>query len=127
MGHNTKSESRFRDERSREVFRRITGNSEDRIKANWILGVMVIGFSIATVAGRAQAIAVGADGKMQQEKPAALIAPEKQSTAEQLAKLFEVMRIKQQMQSRRTMVPAMVQQQIQSAMKQSEAELPAGS
>ena len=97
------------------------------MKANWILGVMVIGFSIATVAGRAQAIAVGADGKMQQEKPAALIAPENQATAEQLAKLFEVMRIKQQMQSMRTMVPAMVQQQIQSAMKQSEAELPAGS
>jgi len=88
---------------------------------------MVIGFSIATVAGRAQAIAVGADGKMQQEKPAALIAPENQATAEQLAKLFEVMRIKQQMQSMRTMVPAMVQQQIQSAMKQTEEGLPAGS
>jgi uncharacterized protein len=97
------------------------------MKANWILGVMVIGFSIATVAGRAQAIAVGADGKMQQEKPAALIAPENQATAEQLAKLFEVMRIKQQMQSMRTMVPAMVQQQIQSAMKQTEEGLPAGS
>ena len=56
---------------------------------------------------------------MQQEKQdaatrqAAAIAPENQATPEQLTKLFEVMRIKQQMQSMRKMVPAMVQQQIQ--------------
>jgi hypothetical protein len=97
------------------------------MKAKWILGVMVIGFSFTAVAGRAQAIAVGADGKMQQEKLAPVIAAENQATPEQLAKLFEVMRIKQQMQSMRTMVPAMVQQQIQSAMKQTEEGLPAGS
>lgn len=42
-------------------------------------------------------------------------------------KLFEVMRIKQQMQSMRMMVPGMVQQQIQAAMKQTEADLPSGS
>jgi uncharacterized protein len=75
----------------------------------------------------AQAFAVGADGKMQQEKQATSIAPENQATTEQLTKLFDVMRIKQQMQSMRMMVPGMVQQQIQSAMKQTEADLPAGS
>lgn len=75
----------------------------------------------------AQAFAVGTDGKMQQEKQAPLIPSDQQPTTEQLSKLFDVMRIKQQMQSMRQMVPSMVQQQIQSAMKQTEAGLPAGS
>jgi hypothetical protein len=52
---------------------------------------------------------------------------DQQPTQEQLIKLFEVMRIKQQMQSMRQIVPSMVQQQIQSAMKQTESQLPAGS
>ena len=56
---------------------------------------------MVTVAGRAQAIAVGADGTMQQEKSAPAVAPENQATPEQMAKLFEVMRIRQQMQSMR--------------------------
>jgi len=98
------------------------------MKSKTIIGAVAVGLlSMTTVAGRAQAIAVGADGSMQQEKQAAVIAPENQATTDQLAKLFEVMRIKQQMQSMKTMVPGMVQQQIQSAMKQTEAELPAGS
>jgi hypothetical protein len=93
-----------------------------------ILGVVGVGMlSLAALMVNAQAIAVGADGKMQQEKPAAVIAPENQAAPEQLAKLFDVMRIKQQMQSMKTMIPAMVQQQIQSAMKQTEERMPAGS
>ena len=83
--------------------------------------------SFGTMRTSAQAIAVGADGKMQQEKPASVIAPENQATADQLSKLFEVMRIKQQMQSMKAMVPGMVQQQIQAAMKQTEEGMPAGS
>ena len=55
------------------------------------------------------------------------IAPENQATTEQLSKLFEVMRIKQQMQSVRQMVPSMVAQQIQTSMKQTMEKLPAGS
>lgn len=82
---------------------------------------------LSAVAAGAQAIAVGADGTMQQEKTAAAIAPENQATTDQLAKLFEVMRIKQQMASMRMMVPGMVQQQIQAAMKQTEDSMPAGS
>lgn len=54
------------------------------------------------------------------------VAADQQPTNEQLAKLFEVMRLREQMQSMRQMVPSMVQQQIQSAMSQTEANLPAG-
>ena len=93
-----------------------------------ILELAALGLlSLTTAVGSSQAIAVGADGKMQQEKPAAVIAPENQATPDQLAKLFDGMRIKQQMQSMKTMVPAMVQQQIQAAMKQTEEGMPAGS
>jgi uncharacterized protein len=98
------------------------------MKARMIVGTVTIGLlSMMTVAGRAQAIAVGADGSMQQERSAPVVAPESQATPEQVAKLFEAMRIKQQMQSMKSMIPGMVQQQIQSAMRQSETELPAGS
>jgi hypothetical protein len=82
--------------------------------------------SLGTVVAGAQAYAVGADGTMQQEKQAPVVAPENQPTTEQLTKLFDAMRIKQQMATMRTIVPSMVQQQIQSAMKQTEAGLPAG-
>ena len=51
---------------------------------------------------------------------------DQQPTREQLVKLFDVMRIRQQMQSMRQIVPGMVSQQIQSAMRQTEAALPAG-
>ena len=89
------------------------------MKVTTIVGMVAAGlFLMAPVDGRSQAIAVGADGTMQQERPAAVIAPENQASPEKLAKLFEVMRIKQQMQSMKTMVPGMVQQQIESAMKE---------
>lgn len=90
-----------------------------------VIGAAVVMLTASVIAG-AQAIAVGADGKMQQEKQAPVVSAENQPSADQLAKLFEVMRIKQQMASMRTMVPAMVQQQIQAAMKQTEEGLPAG-
>jgi hypothetical protein len=54
------------------------------------------------------------------------VTPDQQPTAAQLAKLFDVMRIREQMQSMRQIVPGMVAQQIQSAIKQTEASLPAG-
>jgi hypothetical protein len=98
------------------------------MKLKVLLGMVAIAlFPLTIKAGYAQAIAVGADGTMQQEKSAPVIAPENQPSPEQVAKLFEVMRIKQQMQSMKSMIPGLVQQQIQSAMKQTEAELPAGS
>ncbi len=51
---------------------------------------------------------------------------DQQPTKEQLAKLFDVMRIRAQMQSMRQIVPGMVSQQIQGAVKQTEADMPAG-
>jgi uncharacterized protein len=98
------------------------------MKAKRVIGVVALAvLSLGPVMSGAQAFAVGADGKMQQEKQAPTISPEDQPTAEQLAKLFEVMRIKQQMASMRSMTTGMVQQQIQSAMKQVHEGLPAGS
>jgi len=96
------------------------------MKAKMMGAVALVVLLLGSVAVRAQAYAVGGDGKMQEEKQASAIAPENQPTAEQIAKLFEVMRIRQQMQSMRQMVPAMVQQQVQSALKQTEEGLPRG-
>ncbi|MGA8088751.1 MAG: DUF2059 domain-containing protein [Terracidiphilus sp.] len=98
------------------------------MKAQAMIGtVALLMLSAGADAGRAQAYAVGANGQMQQEKQATAIAPENQATTEQLGKLFEVMRIKQQMQSVRQMVPSLVAQQIQTSMKQTMEGLPAGS
>lgn len=97
------------------------------MKVKLILTVMAAILATIPAGGYSQAIAVGADGTMQQEKQAPVVAPENQATADQIAKLFEVMRIKQQMQSMKAMIPGMVQQQIQSAMRQTEADMPAGS
>ena len=55
------------------------------------------------------------------------VTADQQPTAEQLAKLFEVMRIREQMQSMRQMLPAMIQQQIKTTMSQTEAGQPSGS
>jgi hypothetical protein len=54
------------------------------------------------------------------------VAADQQPTAEQLAKLFDVMRIRGQMQSMRQIVPAMIEQQIKTTMSQTEAALSAG-
>jgi dGTP triphosphohydrolase len=95
------------------------------MKAQAMIGMVSLALlSAGAVAGRAQAYAVGADGQMQQEKQAATIAAENQATTEQLGKLFEVMRIKQQMQAVKQMVPSMVSQQIQTSMKQTLDGLP---
>lgn len=92
------------------------------MKRELLIGI-VAGLLAGAAIAQGQAYAVGADGKMQQERT---IAPENQASSEQLAKLFEVMRIKQQVQSMRQIVPSMVHQQIQQAMKQTEEGLPSG-
>jgi uncharacterized protein len=93
------------------------------MKSKFLIGI-VAAMMAGSAAAHGQAYAVGADGKMQQEQ---IIAPENQASAEQVARLFEEMRIKDQVQQMRQMVPAMVQQQIQAAMKQTVEGLPAGS
>lgn len=98
------------------------------MKAKQMIGaVAVFVLSVAPIAACAQAYALGGDGKMQEEKQVPVVAPENQATTEQLTKLFEAMRIKQQIATMRTMVPSMVQQQIQATMKQMEENLPAAS
>jgi hypothetical protein len=98
------------------------------MKAQAMIGMVALALlSAGPVAARTQAYAVGADGQTQQEKHAATIAPEDQATTEQLRKLFEVMRIKEQMQAVKQMVPSMVSQQIETSMKQTMDGLPAAS
>jgi hypothetical protein len=51
------------------------------------------------------------------------IPEDQQPTKDQLAKLFEVMRLRQQLQSYLTMMPAMIQQQIQTQFKDATSKL----
>jgi hypothetical protein len=82
--------------------------------------------ALLAITGFGQTAQQMAEQASRQAAPSTTIPADQQPSAEQLAKLFDAMRIKQQMQSMRMMVPGMVQQQIQSAMKQTEADLPAG-
>jgi len=72
------------------------------------------------------ALAVAQDAQPPVQAPAAAVSADQQPTKEQLVKLFDVMRLREQMQSMRQMMPSMVAQQITSALKQTEADLPAG-
>lgn len=94
----------------------------DSMITKFLLAILAVA-AMGTAVAHAQAYAVGADGKAQQERS---IAPQDQATPEQLAKLFDVMRVKQQVQSMRDLVPQMVGQQIKAAMKTTEENLPAG-
>lgn len=85
-----------------------------------------------SVAGAVFAVPVFAQSAQQLREQAsrqattAAIPEDQQATKEQLAKLFEVMRLREQMKSMRQIVPSMVQQQIKTAMNQTEGELPPG-
>jgi uncharacterized protein len=52
------------------------------------------------------------------------IPPDQQPTREQLAKLFEVMRLRQQLQSVMKAMPAMIQQQVKTQMEEVTSKLP---
>ena len=93
-----------------------------------IRGVMVLGVAVAMVSvlGFAQSAATAATPANTGQSSATVVPDDQKPTMEQLTKLFEVMRLKEQMQSMRQMVPAMVAQQITSTLKQTEADLPAG-
>src|SRR5579859_2205591 len=58
---------------------------------------------------------------------ATVIPPDQKATKEQLTKLFEVMRLREQMQNFLKVMPAMIQQQIQAQMKEMTAKLSGGS
>ncbi|HEX3892151.1 MAG TPA: DUF2059 domain-containing protein [Terracidiphilus sp.] len=80
---------------------------------------VLLGASISTAPAGvlAQAYEVSPNGNVAQEQSAPAIPPEQQATKEQLAHLFDVMRIRDQMQTTRRIVPAMVESQLKEQMQ----------
>jgi hypothetical protein len=70
--------------------------------------------------------AEGTVGGAPDQAPVSTIPVEQRATKEQLTKLFEVMRVKQQMDSVLKMMPAMVEKQMQEQMKAIRAQMPGG-
>lgn len=91
-----------------------------------IFGVVMAPAAVPAMAQSAQPAGPAGMVLPQAEPEKKLVPLDQQPTKEQLAKLFDVMRLREQMQSMRQIVPGMVSQQIQGAMKQTEASLPAG-
>ena len=85
----------------------------------------VIGFGLAlapwTIFAQAPAAAPAPE-----TATAAVIPPDQQPTKEQLNKLFEVMHLKDQMQSMMKMMPALIQQQMKEQVSQVTSKLPGG-
>lgn len=89
---------------------------------------VMLGFAAATVFS-ATGFAQSAQQLQEQASRQAAAKPvpaDQQPTKEQLTRLFEVMRLREQMKSMRQIVPSMVEQQIKSATSQVEAEVAAG-
>lgn len=89
---------------------------------NWFAAVLGIGLALASPA-TAQSPAQSPDAP---PAPATAIPPDQEASKEQLARLFEVMRIRQQMENLMRTMPAMVQQQVKAQMQGMAAKLPAG-
>lgn len=70
------------------------------------------GLALGSLPAVAQAYSVQPSGALVQESPAQAIPPEDQATAEQLGRLFQAMRIREQVQSLRNLIPTMVEGQI---------------
>jgi hypothetical protein len=81
-----------------------------------ILSVAILAGSMISAAQSAQPAA--AQTGATPAASAATIPVDQQATKEQLTKLFEVMRVKQQMDSMMKMMPTMVQQQMRAQMKE---------
>jgi hypothetical protein len=88
------------------------------------------GCKFAVVLGIGLALAPWALGQAPVQQPEASAAPaaviplDQQPTREQLSKLFEVMRVREQAQSVLKVMPALVQQQMQAQAKEIEAKHP---
>lgn len=96
-----------------------------RIGTAVVVGAVLTVSAFAPAQSAQPAVTPGAAPGAEQTA-AAVVPADQRPTKEQLLKLFDVMRLREQMQSMRQIVPAMVQQQIKSAMQQTEANLPAG-
>lgn len=86
-----------------------------RTRHKWI-AVLGTGLALAPSTVIGQAIAVSPSGTMTQEQTTPTIAPEDRATKEQLAQLFEVMRIQNQMQSMRKIIPTLVETEVRAQM-----------
>lgn len=92
-----------------------------------IAAVLGMGLMLASCAVYAQAPAAQpADAQASAAATPAAIPPDQQATKEQLAKLFEVMRIHKQMEDLMKMIPAMAQQQMHAQMNQMRGKLGLG-
>lgn len=83
---------------------------------------MAIGLALAPWAAAQPA----AEPQSQTPAPTATVSPDLQPTREQLAKLFEVMRLRQQLQGYLKMMPGMIQQQMRTQFKEMAAKAPGG-
>ena len=97
-----------------------------RVRTAMIVGAAGIGFSAFALAQ--SGTSTGSPGAPAQAGPAsvAAVAPDQQASKEQIARLFEVMRVKQQMDSMMKMMPAMIEQQMKAQMDAMKARLPNG-
>ncbi|HEY6489288.1 MAG: DUF2059 domain-containing protein [Terracidiphilus sp.] len=86
-----------------------------RTRRRWI-ALLGTGLAFAPLAGFGQAIAVSPSGTMTQEQTTPTIAPEDRASKEQLAQLFEVMRIQGQMQSMRKIIPTLIETEVRAQM-----------
>jgi hypothetical protein len=102
-------------------------------KNTWIAAVLGIGLVAAPWAAFAQAPDGQSGEHAQQQKqeikvkaaPAPdTIPPDQQPSKEQLAKLFEVMRVREQLDSVSKMMPALLQQQFSSQLKEMQKDHP---
>lgn len=84
----------------------------------------LIAAAIGAVGVQAQAYAVGADGQVQQEKAAPAIPADQQATKEQIAKLFEVLRLRQQMDTMMQAMSTSMTQQMRQTTTDMLANLP---
>ncbi|MGH9590764.1 MAG: DUF2059 domain-containing protein [Terracidiphilus sp.] len=77
-------------------------------------------------AGQTSQTAQAAPAGQAADAAQAVVPPDQQATREQLAKLFEVMRLRQQFDSMTKMMPAIVEQQVHAQMAEMTAEMPGG-
>jgi hypothetical protein len=84
---------------------------------------VVIGMGLALVP-RAVSAQVPADQPAASPAPAAVIPLDQQATKEQLAKLFELMRVREQLASVTKLMPTLLQQQMQAQFQQSQKDHP---
>lgn len=91
----------------------------------WILAAIVLVLAPWTAFAHAQANHPATPAPAPKTTPAVL-PPDQQPTPEQLAKLFQVMRIREQYQSLMKMIPSSTQQQLRANMDEIYKKLPAG-